>query len=162
MRLAALALLAAAVAAVPPAAEAAGRHGRWRFAEERDEVTGEPIGMLTLPADDGRFELVVACESHEIMVIVDWTEKLSSEDLDVTERLGKGDPLDRRWEMAEDHHTLVHPERGAALLQILEEMEAAGTLRLAVTPDDQKQPLRARFDMDGLAALLPKLRGCTQ
>lgn len=163
MRLAAL-LLASALLAPLAAADRPVRRpadeGRWRFDSYPDKVTGHEITMLLLAAESGGEELMLACEEQELLLLADFAQRLSTEDLDVKERLGRQGTAERRWEIAEDsYEILVHPARGAELLQHLAEMEEARTLELTVTPDG-KRPVRATFRMAGLARKLPKLEGC--
>ena len=103
---------------------------------------------------------MIACEEQELFVLADFGRHLSTEDLDITERLGKAAPIDRRWEIAKDSwQVLVHPTRGAELLQHLADMEAAREVDLTVTPDG-KPAVRSTFHTIGLSKMLPKLTGC--
>jgi hypothetical protein len=134
--------------------------GDWRFHLYTDEFTGHDITMLVLPAEVGRSQIMIACEEQELFVLADFGRRLSTEDLDITERLGKSEPIDRRWEIAKDSwQVLVHPTRGAELLQHLADMEAAREVDLTVTPDG-KPAVRSTFHTVGLAKMLPKLIGC--
>lgn len=134
--------------------------GRWRFETHADEPTGHLITMLVLAADEDRSQIMIACEEQELYLLADFGRGLSTEDLDITERIGDAEPIDRRWEIAEDSwEVLVHPERGAELLARLAEMEAARVVSLTVTPDG-KRPVRSTFRTGGLSRALPKLAGC--
>jgi hypothetical protein len=162
----ALLLLATAIALPAATAAASERrqhepdYGDWRFHAYSDEATGHDITMLVLPAKRGRSQIMIACEEQELYVLADFGRRLSTEDLDITERLGQSEPIDRRWEIAKDSwEVLVHPTRGAELLQHLAEMEAAGEVDLTVTPDG-KPAVRSRFHTVGLSKMLPRLAGC--
>jgi len=163
MRVAVLLLVTAVAAQTAGASErrqAEPDKGDWRFHLYTDEVTGHDITMLVLAAERGRSQMMIACEEQELFVLADFGRHLSTEDLDITERLGKAAPIDRRWEIAKDSwQVLVHPTRGAELLQHLEEMEAAREVDLTVTPDG-KPAVRSTFHTIGLSKMLPKLTGC--
>jgi hypothetical protein len=161
MRLAAL-LLCAAVA-LPAAADRRQDEpdrGGWRFHAYGDEPTGHGIAMLVLSAERGRSQMMIACEERELYVLVDFGRSIGTEDLDVTERLGRSKPFDRRWEIAKDtSEVFVHPLRRDELLQHLADMEAAEDVDLTVTPRG-KPPVRSTFHPAGLSKMLPKLMGC--
>jgi len=158
-------LLFATAAALPTAGASERRQaepdgGDWRFHPYTDEVTGHDITMLVLPAEVGRSQIMIACEEQELFVLADFGRRLSTEDLDITERLGQAAPIDRRWEIAKDSwEVLVHPTRGAELLQYLADMEAAREVSLTVTPDG-RPAVRSTFHTVGLSKMLPKLTGC--
>jgi hypothetical protein len=150
-RLQALELALADIGIEPIISETNESTGLWEMKVEIDPVTDEKKFIFVLEADAGRSRyqkgvyLIIRHSGERTEAFVNWGDYLGSE-VQVTERVGSGEPLTRLWGLSTDKTASFYPSGDLAFVQSLLEEDS---LVLRTTPYNSN-PVTAVFDIRGL------------
>lgn len=133
--------------------------GLWKKKTSIDAITDDASVRLTLSSMSGATDqgntmsLIVRCDPLDLSLSVDWGTFVSSSDHAVTDRLGDGLPMTRKWEVLGEFETTRHPIG----MNVIRHMVFEDKYAVRTTPVGEA-PVTILFDVRGLASALGEHR----